>query len=83
MNESINSREPMGKVIFKDGHSEPIVFYRMFNVEYVQFFTENAAYSYEHIGDELKFFEHVVSIMDDQWDDMWVIANEISNIELY
>ena len=76
------NREPMGRLIFKDGRDEPIVFYHMFNVQYVEFFTESGAFSYENFS-EPKFYEHVVSVEGDQWDDIWFERNDIRYIEMY
>ena len=72
----------MGRVIFKDGHEEPIVFYRMFSIEYVEFFTETGAFSYENFS-EPKFYEHEVLIAGDQWDDLWTERHDIAYIEMY
>lgn len=90
---SIHNREPMGRLIFKDGREEPIVFYRMFNAQYVEFYTVREAFSYEVMAHEHemthikysdhKFYEHVVTYENDQWDDMWYVRNDIENIILY
>jgi len=54
----------------------------MFSIEYVEFFTETGAFSYENFS-EPKFYEHEVLIAGDQWDDLWTERHDIAYIEMY